>query len=122
MIIRTVEKNDINNNLLNLFIEGYNLHYDNRKDKFRKREKQRLKEILIEMMNNTDIIVIEENNKILGYLAYQIKEKIDKVLWIDELVVDENEQHKGYCRLLLDKVNKIAKEKNCNAVELCCWS
>lgn len=37
MIIRTVEKSDINNNLLNLFINGYNLHYDNRKDKFRKR-------------------------------------------------------------------------------------
>lgn len=122
MKIRKAIKEDIDYNLLNLFIEGYQLHYENRKDKFRKMDSQELKETLIEKVENTNVIVIEENTHIVGYLSYQINEKMHKTVWIDELVIDKSKRGQGFSKLLLEEVEKIAKEEGCSAIEFCCWS
>lgn len=122
MEVRKAVDEDIHHNLLNLFMEGYQLHYENRKDKFRKRDQKRLKEILIETMKETNVIVIEENKNIVGYLSYQIQEKIKKTLWIDELVIDKKRRHQGLGKLLLTEVEKIAKKKGCSTIEFCYWS
>ena len=81
------------------------------------------------MNNKENILIAEENNSIFGVIIYKIKEvkehinlKDRTVLWIDELVVDENIRGKGIGRSLFLEVNKIAKENNCNAVELNCWN
>ena len=69
MKIRKAESFDINNNLLNLYIKGFNMHYEKRKDIFQKKSRDELNNNLIEMINNPNeiIFVIDDNEKILGY-------------------------------------------------------
>lgn len=124
MKIREATINDIDNNLLNLYIEGFNMHYENRKDIFTKRENDELKNYLIDMLNNEDkiIFVIEDNEVIVGYAALQIKNKTSKSIWIDEIIVDSNYRNKGYGKKLIDEIYKYAKENDCIRVELNCWS
>lgn len=121
-VIRKVEEKDIENNLLNIFIQGYNLHYTNRPDKFSKRTDERLKEILLEVIQTESLIVIEYKNRIIGYATYQLKEKNkNKILWIDELVIDDNFQGKGYGKILLNKLENLTQEEKCQSIEFCCW-
>ena len=52
MIIRKAKESDINNNLLILYNEGYNMHYENRKDIFNSKKIVDLKNDLINMLKN----------------------------------------------------------------------
>ncbi|MEG0873631.1 MAG: GNAT family N-acetyltransferase [Clostridia bacterium] len=120
-IIREPISNDLDSNLLNLFIQGYEYHYNNRPDKFKNRSKERLSDILVETMRNSKILVIEKEKIIIGYVSYQFKEKVHKSLWIDELVIDTEYRNSGYGKILMNKLEDIAKEENCKNIELCCW-
>ena len=44
-----------------------------------------------------------------------------KVMWIDEICIDEKYRRKGIGKLLIQEVKKEAKENNCNKIELNCW-
>ncbi|MEG1146724.1 MAG: GNAT family N-acetyltransferase [Bacilli bacterium] len=107
--------------MLKLFIQGYEYHYNNRPDKFKNRTNEDLKEILFETMEKSNVLIIEKDKIIISYAAFQIKENVFKILWIDELVVDEKFRNEGYGSLLMNKLKDIAKEENCKKVELCCW-
>lgn len=124
MNIRKVKEIDIENNLLDLYIKGFNMHYENRKDIFPKRTSEELKEDLIKRINNQEetIFVIEDNNKILGYTSIEIKNKVSKTIWINEIMVDTNHQNKGYGTLLINEIYKFAEENNAKRIELNCWS
>ncbi|MBQ6538774.1 MAG: GNAT family N-acetyltransferase [Bacilli bacterium] len=120
--IRKAKEEDIENNLLNIFIKGYRLHQNSRPDKFSNRDDERLRNILIDSMNKEDFLVIEYNNKIIGYASYQIKEKnSNKSLWVDELVIDDDLQGKGYGKILIKKLEEMSKEEGCKSIEFCCW-
>ncbi len=124
MIIRIAKKSDIDKNLFNLYIEGYNMHYEKRKDIFPNQSKDQLKDSLIEMLNNPNktILVLDNNETIVGYASLQIKHKATKSIWIDEIIVDKKYQHKGYGKILIDEIYKFAKDNDCKRVELSCWS
>jgi ribosomal protein S18 acetylase RimI-like enzyme len=123
IIIRKASLNDVDNNLLNIFIDGFSFHLNERPDIFSNKSDEELKEELINKINNVDnVIVAEVNNKILGFIIFQIKEKHHKNLWIDQLVVDKNSRGKGIAKLLMNKVNEIAIQENCERIEFCCWS
>ena len=123
MKIRKAEQYDINNNLLNLYIEGFNMHYEKRKDIFSEKSRDELKDNLIEMINNPNetVFVIDDNEKIIGYAATQFKDKATKAIWIDEIVIDINYQNKGYGKTLIDEICKYARQNKCVRVELNCW-
>ena len=79
--------------------------------------------------NNENILVAEENNSIVGVIIFKIKvvkehvNLIDrKVMWIDELVVDENLRGKGIGKRLFDEAKKYAKNNECDDIELNCWN
>ncbi|MEI3394542.1 MAG: GNAT family N-acetyltransferase [Clostridia bacterium] len=87
------------------------------------------KEIL-DIINNEEKIsfVAEENEKILGIIVLKIKEVINhinlknsKVLWIEELCVDENNRGKGIGKILINNAKEIAKDLKCERLELNCW-
>ena len=124
MKIRKANINDINNNLLNLYIEGYNMHYENRKDMFLKKSDDDLKSYLINTLKNSSeiILVIEIDNKIIGYAAIQYKGKLEKYLWINEIIIDSDYRNKGYGKKLIDEINLFAFKNNCKRIELNCWS
>lgn len=122
MNIRKARLEDVEKNLLNLYVDGFEYHHTGRPDIFPSRNRKELKEDLINTINNSNILVLEDNEEILGYVVYQLKEKRDKTLWIDELVVDKDNRHSGNGKKLMEKIKEIAKKENCKRVEFCCWS
>lgn len=108
--------------LLDLFIQGYELHRINREDKFKVRENENLRNILLEMLSKSCTIVILEDGSIIGYASYKIAQKLTKSLWIDEIVINENFSDNGYGKRVLNYIEKIAEAKECDSIELSCWS
>jgi len=122
MIIRGANIKDIDNNLLKIYIDGFRYHYNNRIDVFQNKTDDELKENLINTLEENKVIVLEKEEKIIGYISYYIKIKYDNILWINELVIDEHYRNKGYGTMMLKEIIKIAKEEKCKRVEFNCWS
>lgn len=122
MLIREVKDTDISKGLLNVFIEGFRYHYNGRPDIFSNKSDEELKEDLMNSIMNDNIMVLEDEDRIVGYIQYEIREKHAKTMWVDQLVIDKQCQKKGYGKLLLDKVIELAKQENCERIELECWA
>lgn len=76
MIIRKAKLEDIGMNLLDLYIDGFKYHYNGRPYVFLDKDEKNLKDDLINTINNSNILILEKDKKILGYVAYHIKEKL----------------------------------------------
>lgn len=121
MIIRKAKKKDIDNGLLKVYIEGYKHHYNGRPDIFLNKSDDDLKEDLIKIINESNILVLDDN-KVIGLIVYKIIDKFYKKIFIDQIVIDSSQRGKGYAKMLIDKVNEIAKKENCKSIELGCWT
>ena len=119
--IREANINDIENGLLEVFIDGYRYHQNGRPDIFKELSDEELKQDLIKNFESLTTIVLTENNEIVGYLAYRIKEKHVKKLDVDQLVISKNSRNKGYGKMLMNEVKNIAKKTGCARIELNCW-
>lgn len=122
MIIRKANLNDIDNGLLNVFIEGYRFHQNGRPDVFSKLSDESLKKDLIDNFSKFTILILLDKEEIVGYLAYNIKEKYSKKIHVDQLIITEKSRGQGYGKLLMNELIKIGKENNCERVELDCWT
>ena len=120
--IRKANKEDINNGLLEVFIEGYRYHQNGRPDIFTIQSNEELEKDLIRIFESDSMIVITDDNRILGYLPYKIKEKRVKLMDIDQLVIKETNRGQGLGRRLMDEAKKIAEENNCARIVFNCWS
>ncbi len=121
MKIREATINDLNNGLLKVFIEGYRYHQNGRPDVFADLSDEDLKKDLIKQFENLSILVIIDNDIIIGYLAYKIKEKHVKKLDVDQLIITEQYRRKGLGKILMNEVKNIALKNNCDRIELNCW-
>lgn len=123
-MIRMANVEDVDNNLLNLYEEGYNMHYEERKDIFVFKTREELKGVLMELLDNMieSFLILEEKGKIIGYACFQYKIRATKSLWIDEIIIDSNYRGKGYGKALLEEIRKLAEENGCMRIELNCWS
>ena len=121
MKIREATINDLNNGLLKVFIEGYRYHQNGRPDVFADLSDEDLKKDLIKQFENLSILVIIDNDIIIGYLAYKIKEKHVKKLDVDQLIITEKYRRKGLGKALMNEVKDIALKNNCDRIELNCW-
>lgn len=120
MKIRKACLEDIENNLLNLYQELEEYHYNNRPEIFKKSNIKELKQELVDKIN--DIIVIEEKGRIQAFAIYTTKDRMSqKVLFIEQVIVDKKSRNKGYLKELINYIKKIAKERECSRIELCCW-
>ena len=82
--IREATLNDFDKGLLKVFIEGYRYHQNGRPDIFANISDNDLKNDLIENFDRLNTIVILEDESIVGYLSYKIKEKhTKKWMWIN---------------------------------------
>lgn len=122
MIIKKANVNDINNGLLDVFIEGYRFHQNGRPDVFLNLTNEDLKNELIEGFSKFCYLLLIENDNIKGYLAYEIRKNKIKKIHVDQLIITESLRGKGYGKKLIDEVIKIARENNCVRVELDCWT
>lgn len=119
--IREATINDIDNGLLDVFIEGYRYHQNGRPDIFTNLSDEDLKVDLIKNFETLSTIVLVEDNSIVGYLSYKIKERHAKKLDVDQLIIIKNCRHKGYGKKLMDEAKNIAKKNTCDRIELNCW-
>ena len=120
-IIREATLNDFDKGLLKVFIEGYRYHQYGRPDIFANISDNDLKNDLIENFDRLNTIVILEDESIVGYLSYKIKEKHTKKLDVDQLVILEQYRGKGLGKKLMDEAKKIAIDNGCDRIELNCW-
>ncbi len=120
-VIREATLDDINNGLLEVFIEGYKFHQNGRPDIFTINDEEILKNQLLESFEKMSPIVIIDNNDIVGYLSYSIKGKDNKKLTVDELVIKDSYRGKGLGKKLMNEAKNIALNNNCNRIELNCW-
>lgn len=121
VIVRDALLEDIDKGLLNAYIDGYRYHQEGRPDVFSQMSDEELKHKLLKDFDRLKIIVSESENEITGYIAYEIKEKTYKKLYIDQLAVREDFRKQGFGKLLLDEIKKIALEKDCRRIEFNCW-
>ena len=119
--IREATLNDFDKGLLKVFIEGYRYHQNGRPDIFANISDNDLKNDLIENFDRLNTIVILEDESIVGYLSYKIKEKHTKKLDVDQLVILEQYRGKGLGKKLMDAAKKIAIDNGCDRIELNCW-
>ncbi len=120
-IIREATIDDLNKGLLDVFIEGYRYHQNGRPDIFANISDETLKEDLIKNFEELSTIVILDDDIIVGYLSYKIKEKHSKKLDVDQLIIDRNYRGKGLGKKLMEEVRNIALKNNCDRIELNCW-
>ena len=124
MNIRISNDNDVDSNLLKLYIKGFKMHYENRKDIFIAKTDEELKNELIDVLKNPEriVLVIEIENAIIGYVEFKYTTKATKCILIDQIFIDNDCKRKGYGRMLIEEVTKFAKKNNCKRIELNCWS
>lgn len=106
------------------------LHAEGRPDIFKLGAKKYTKEELEKIIadDHTPIYVYEENGEVMGYVfcIYQITRENEqvharKVLYIDDLCVDEPYRRKHIGEKLYEYVLEVARENGCNSVTLNVW-
>ena len=79
---------------------------------------------LLKINNNSNIWVIELNNKLIatGTLLYEYKfiHNISKIAHIEDIWVDNNYRGKNYGKILINHLIGEAKKENCYKVTLYC--
>jgi ribosomal protein S18 acetylase RimI-like enzyme len=122
IVIKEASIEDINNGLLEVYIEGYRYHQNGRPDIFINVSNDTLKEDLIKGFEEFKYLIAIENEKVVGYLAYKIKEKHSKKLHVDQIIVSEVNRRKGIGKKLMNFVEQIANKEDCDRIELDCWT
>lgn len=130
--IRKAEKKDVEG-INNLLYQVHDVHAIGRPDIFKKGLKKFDDLELIEIIENEKYLIfvaVDENEKILGHIFCEIQETSEnakslqkrKVLYVDDLCVDENVRGKNIGKKLYEYILSIAKDKSCNAVTLHIWN
>lgn len=130
MEIRNVEIKDLEQ-IAKILKQVAQIHYMNRTDLFKNKNEKIIKEEIKETMNNHSkkiLIISDKKSIVYGTLIYSIKEiknhnnlKDMKILWIEDLGVDERFRNKGIGKKLILEAEKIAKKLKCERIELNCW-
>ena len=129
-MIRQANSGDIGG-IISLLYQVHKVHADGRPDIFIpggiKYTEENVKDIL-ENKNTPVFVFVNEDNKVLGYAFYEIKEtKGDtslqdrKTLYIDDLCVDENARGQHIGTALHEHAVSFAKSIGCNSVTLNVW-
>ena len=122
-MIRELTKDDLNDTFFDLYYEGFLYHYNHRKDIFKKRTIDELKEYVFEQFEKgLKIVGYYNDEELVGYYSYEIKEKVTKFIWIDELVVKEKYRKQGYGTILMNNVKELMDKDKISRIELNCWS
>lgn len=129
MEIRKAQQEDIKQ-IVSILLQISEIHYKKREKIFKKKDKNQIEKNLIMTMNDQqmNVIVIFEKTVVYGVMIYKIKEvknhinlNDSKVLWIDDLGIDEKHRRLGIGKMLIQEIYKIAETLKCERIELNCW-
>ena len=116
--------------MIDLLQQVGEVHHQIRPDLFRSGAQKYDEDALEELLKDPDrpILCAVENGKLLGYCfcILQITENDPvlcdrKVLYIDDLCVDETMRGKGVAKVLYERTLDYARELGCQAVTLNVW-
>lgn len=129
MEIRFAESRDIPG-MIHLLQQVGEVHHQIRPDLFRAGAQKYNEEALRELLSDParPILIAEQNCAVAGYAFCILQETSGdsvlcdrKVLYIDDLCVDENLRGQGIATSLYRQVLTFAKESGCHAVTLNVW-
>ena len=129
MIIRFACENDIPQ-MLDLLLQVGEVHHQIRPDLFRAGAQKYDEAALRRLLENPDrpILAAEEDGVMVGYAFCILQITRDdpvlcdrRVLYIDDLCVDENHRGRGIAGALYRRSLELAKELSCDAVTLNVW-
>ena len=127
MIIRKAKLRDIDA-ILNLLSQVLEVHAKIRPDIFKSGKTKYTKEELAEKIKNDLIFVAEEDGKVIAHLFLELQTtennnnmKPLKILYIDDICVDQEHTNGGVGSKLFDFVKEKAKELNCYEITLHLW-
>ena len=127
MIIRKAELKDIDA-ILNLLSQVLEVHAKIRPDIFKSGKTKYTKEELVDKIKNDLIFVAEEDKKVIAHLFLELQTtennnnmKPLKILYIDDICVDQEYTNGGVGSKLFDFVKEKAKELNCYEITLHLW-
>lgn len=108
------------------------LHLKERPEIFKEKNMNMIEQELIQIMKSkeeTIIVAVNEKSIIYGILIYKIKEiknhinlQDSKILWVDDIGVNEKYRKNGIGKKLMQEAENIARLQKCNRLELNCWS
>ena len=127
MEIRRATLNDIDA-ILNLLSQVLEIHAKMRPDIFQSGKTKYTREQLAAKIENELIYVAEENKKVIAHLFLELQStesnnnmKPLKILYIDDICVDEEHINGGVGSKLFDFVKEKAKELGCYEITLNFW-
>ena len=129
MIIRFACENDIPQ-MLDPLLQVGEVHHQIRPDLFRAGAQKYDEAALRRLLENPDrpILAAEEDGAMVGYAFCILQITRDdpvlcdrRVLYIDDLCVDENHRGRGIAGALYRRSLELAKELSCDAVTLNVW-
>ena len=76
-----------------------------------------------QMQTGTTYLMCLENEKILGFVAYEIKEDVygllkNEIIYLHRIYIKQDTQGKGIGKLLMNEVIKIAQKNHCPCIQL----
>ncbi len=76
-----------------------------------------------QMLTGTTYFMYLEDEKILGFVAYEIKEDVygllkNEVVYLHRIYIKQNKQRKGIGNALMNEIVKIALKNNCACIQL----
>ena len=81
--------------------------------------KEEIRNFIMEKADNgLRVLGFFKDDKLIGFLSYEIKEMVNKYLWIDEFMITESERKKGYGTLLMNKAKEIAEKEKVKRIAL----
>ena len=129
MTIRFACENDIPQ-MLDLLLQVGEVHHQIRPDLFRAGAQKYDEATLKRLLKTSDrpILAAEEDGKMVGYAFCILQVTKDdpvlcdrRVLYIDDLCVDENHRGRGIAGALYRRALELARELSCDAVTLNVW-
>jgi ribosomal protein S18 acetylase RimI-like enzyme len=130
LVIRGAEEKDIDR-ILELLVQVNHVHAAGRPDLFIDGKRKYEKEDLIKMMRNPDrkVFVCTSENHVIGYCMTEMQqskggrsETEKKVLYIDDLCVDEKIRKSGAGTALYEYTREYAKRNGCYSMTLHVWN
>lgn len=119
--IKEIKIDDVNDELFNVFKEGYEFHRKGRPDIFVSLSDEELLKNFLDLFDKYTTIIVLADNKIVGYLSYLIKKSYKSKLYIEQLIIKEEFRGIGLGSKLIEKVKQIAIINQCDRIELDCW-
>lgn len=122
-MIKELTKEELNKTFFDLSYEGFLFHYNHRKDIFTMKTYDEIKEYILGTIDNgVKVLGCFENDELVGYLSFEIRQRTTKYLYIHEFYVHESKRKKGYGTALMNEVKEIADRDKLQRIEFNCYS